>query len=72
MGGAGGFGADRGASGMRGGHHAGSELGGGFRTGPERHANGRHRRGGFYDYGYDNNCLDYPPYYRRNPSSCYW
>jgi hypothetical protein len=43
-----------------------------MRGGHERHAHNWHRPGGFYDYGSYNSCLDYPPYYQRNPWDCYW
>jgi hypothetical protein len=49
----------------------GFAAGRGFRTGPRR-AYGWRDPGGYYDYGYDNSCLNYPPYYRQSPWSCYW
>jgi hypothetical protein len=55
---------------MRGMRHGGPELGNGLRGGHERHA--RDWRRGFYDYGAYNSCLDYPPYYQRNPWDCNW
>jgi hypothetical protein len=64
IGGAGAFAADH--SHMGSGHHAG------LRVGHQRHAFGRRHDGSYYDYGYDNSCTDYPPYYRRNPWDCYW
>jgi hypothetical protein len=66
IGGAGAFATDHGHMGS--GHHAG------LRDRHERHAFGRRHDGGYgyYDYGYNNSCLDYPPYYRRNPWDCYW
>jgi hypothetical protein len=60
-GGAGAFAADH--------NHMGT---GGVRVGHQRHAFGRRHDRGFYDYGYDNSCFDYPPYYSRNPLDCYW
>jgi hypothetical protein len=55
-----------------GGMHMGGT--GAFGAGRQRHAYGRGHEGGYgyYDYGYDNSCLGYPPYYRRNPWDCYW
>jgi hypothetical protein len=49
----------------------GSHLSGDPRAGHQRHAFGWRRPGGYYDYGYDNSCLDYPAYYQRNPWDCY-
>jgi hypothetical protein len=48
-------------------HRGGSD----FQTGHVRHAHDGRRRGGYYDYGYDNSCLGYPPYYRPNLPPCY-
>jgi hypothetical protein len=68
IGAAGAFAADH--SHMDSGHHGGPD----FRAGHQPHAYGRRHDGGYgyYDYGYDNSCLDYPPYYRRNQWNCYW
>jgi hypothetical protein len=68
MGAAGAFAADH--SHMDSGHHGGPDL----QAGHQPHAYGRRHDGGYgyYDYGYDNSCLDYPPYYRRNQWNCYW
>jgi hypothetical protein len=69
-GGTGAFAADH--SQMGSGHHG--DPNGGFRAGHQRHASGRHHEGsyGYYDYGYDNSCLNYPSYYRRNQWGCFW
>ena len=71
-----------GLAGMGGGAFAAGHAGGGMRGSRpdfrghvagdlQRHARRGHP-GGYYDYGYDDSCLDYPPYYRRNPWDCYW
>lgn len=72
MGGAGAFVANHGGGGMRGSYHGGPNFTGNIRAGHQRPAYGRRDPGGYYDYGYDNSCLNYPPYYRRNPWDCYW
>jgi hypothetical protein len=45
----------------------------GFRGGPRR-GYGWRGPGGYYDYGYDDSCYNYPPYYRQSPWGwgCYW
>jgi hypothetical protein len=69
-GGAGAFAAGHTGGAMGGSHIDRPHVSGGLH---QRHAFGRRHWGSDYDYGYYNSCLDYPPYYRRNPLDCnYW
>jgi hypothetical protein len=49
---------------------SGIHRGGDFQTGHERNPHLGHRFG-YYDYGYDNSCLGYPPFYRPNLPPCH-
>jgi hypothetical protein len=70
-----GAGIGRGFAGRQAGRQTGSAGGfaanRGVRIGPRR-AYGWRNPGAYYDYGYDDSCLNYPPYYRRSPWNCYW